>query len=49
LSRRTEKGRAYGVVTAKAVAVLEALLSKTLCANVLLLFSGQKRKNMHSI
>ena len=26
LSRRTEKGRAYGVVTAKAVAVLEALL-----------------------
>ena len=26
LSRRTEKGRAYGVVTAKALAVLEALL-----------------------
>ena len=26
LSRRTEKGRAYGIVTAKAVAVLEALL-----------------------
>jgi hypothetical protein len=26
LSRRTEKGRAYGVITAKAVAVLEALL-----------------------
>jgi hypothetical protein len=26
LSRRTEKGRAYGVVTAKAMAVLEALL-----------------------
>ena len=26
LSRRTEKGRAYGVVTAKAVAVLEALV-----------------------
>jgi AraC-like DNA-binding protein len=26
LNRRTEKGRAYGVVTAKAVAVLEALL-----------------------
>jgi hypothetical protein len=26
LSRRTEKGRAYGIVTAKALAVLEALL-----------------------
>ena len=26
VSRRTEKGRAYGVVTAKALAVLEALL-----------------------
>jgi hypothetical protein len=26
LSRRTEKGRAYGEITAKAVAVLEALL-----------------------
>jgi hypothetical protein len=26
LSRRTEKGKAYGVVTAKALAVLEALL-----------------------
>jgi hypothetical protein len=26
LSRRTEKGRAYGVVTAKALAILEALL-----------------------
>jgi hypothetical protein len=26
LSHRTEKGRAYGVVTAKALAVLEALL-----------------------
>jgi hypothetical protein len=26
LSRRTEKGRAYGVITAKALAVLEALL-----------------------
>jgi hypothetical protein len=26
LSRRIEKGRAYGVVTAKALAVLEALL-----------------------
>lgn len=26
LARRTEKGRAYGVVTAKALAVLEALL-----------------------
>jgi hypothetical protein len=26
LSRRTEKGRAYGQLTAKAVAVLEALL-----------------------
>jgi hypothetical protein len=26
LSRRTEKGLAYGVVTAKALAVLEALL-----------------------
>lgn len=26
LNRRTEKGRAYGVVTAKALAVLEALL-----------------------
>jgi Helix-turn-helix domain len=26
LSRRTEKGRAYGVITAKAVAVLEAIL-----------------------
>ena len=26
LSRRTEKGRAYGVITAKAVMVLEALL-----------------------
>ena len=26
LSRKTEKGKAYGVVTAKALAVLEALL-----------------------